>query len=99
MLIHLSRKRIPRFADLNSGPMWFDQGTFGIFAACFIEPPGEEAMTKNRKNAENSGENPAAGGFESVREKVEKTIASDQDETDQARKRLLHGGNRSNQSR
>lgn len=56
-------------------------------------------MAKNGKTANTSSENPAAGGFESVRAKVEATIEKDRHDTDQARNRLLHGGNRANQAR
>jgi hypothetical protein len=57
-------------------------------------------MSENNKDADHpTADNPAGGGFESVRVKLEKALEKDREDTDQARKRLLHGGNRANQAR
>lgn len=57
-------------------------------------------MSENNKDADHpTADNPAAGGFESVRVKLEKALEKDREDTDQARKRLSHGGNRANQAR
>ncbi|WP_343611758.1 hypothetical protein [Novosphingobium sp.] len=57
-------------------------------------------MSKNSKDDDHpTADSPAGGGFESVRVKLEDALEKDRQDTDQARKRLLHGGNRANQGR
>jgi hypothetical protein len=57
-------------------------------------------MSKSSKGAVHPAtDNPAGGGFESVRVKLEDALGKNREDTDQVRKRLLHGGNRTNQTR
>ncbi|WP_157098848.1 hypothetical protein [Novosphingobium rosa] len=57
-------------------------------------------MSKNSKDEDHpAAGSPAGGGFESVRVKLDDALEKDREDTEEARKRLLHGGNRANQTR